>query len=65
MSIHTVLIVAGCVFGFVALMHLLRLIYKVEITIGPVNIPQWLSVLGFIIPASLSVWMFMANAGLL
>lgn len=58
------LIIAGIVFGFVAFMHLLRLILKVEIIIAGKIVPMWASIIGFIFPLALSFWMFMANGGL-
>lgn len=56
----TALIVAGSVFGFVSLVHLIRLITKAEVTIGGKYIPMWASGVGFIVALSLSVWMFIA-----
>ena len=56
------LIVAGIVFGIVALMHLLRLIYKSEVVIAGKIIPMWVSFVGFVIPLILSIWMFMASS---
>ena len=55
------LMVAGIVFGIVALMHLLRLIYKSEVMIAGRIIPMWVSIAGFVIPLILSIWMFMAS----
>jgi len=54
------LIVAGCVFAFVGLMHLIRVLFKVEITIGGKVFPLWMSIVGFIIPLLLCIWMFLA-----
>ena len=55
------LIVAGVIFGLVALMHLLRLIYKSPVIIAGKTIPIWVSDIGFIFPLILSIWMFMAS----
>lgn len=55
------LIVAGVIFSFVALMHLLRLIYKSTVIIAGKTIPLWVSGLGFLFPLILSIWMFMAS----
>lgn len=60
MDTSIALITAGSVFGFVGFMHLLRLIFKVRIIIAGKIIPLWVSAAGFIIPAILSVWMFLA-----
>lgn len=61
MNTNLPLFVAGCVFAFVALMHLLRLFFKVEITIAGKSIPFWVSAFGFFIPCSLATWMFIAG----
>ncbi len=61
MIAHSALIVAGCIFGIVAMGHLLRLIYKLEVRVGRTKIPQWVSVIGFIIPALMSIWMFISS----
>ncbi|MDR3491653.1 MAG: hypothetical protein P4M12_06370 [Gammaproteobacteria bacterium] len=58
MSAYLVLIVAGVVFAIVAFMHLLRLIYKAEVTVAGKIIPLWVSVLGFLFPLCLSIWIF-------
>jgi len=54
----TALRVAGIIFFVVAIMHLLRVILKVEVLIAGYVLPIWLSVLGFIVPLALSLWMF-------
>ncbi|MEO7047569.1 MAG: hypothetical protein ABI091_19885 [Ferruginibacter sp.] len=63
MNAYPALLVAGTLFGIVALMHVLRLFYRTEIIIGGKVIPMWLSIIGFILPLGLSIWMFMASAG--
>lgn len=61
MDAHSALIVASIIFGIVALMHLLRLVYKIDIVIAGKSMPLWTSVLGFIIPLLLAIWMFMVS----
>ena len=58
MTAYGALITAGVIFGIVSLMHLWRLFYKVRVVFGQVEIPMWVSVVGFIVPLCLSVWMF-------
>lgn len=58
---HAALTVAGIIFGIIALMHLLRLIYKTEVMIGGKSIPMWVSIIGIILPLLLSIWMFTAS----
>lgn len=57
-STYVALVVSGVIFGLIALMHLLRLAYSAKVTIGSRSIPMWVSVLGFVIPLVLSLWMF-------
>lgn len=52
------LLVAGIIFLVVAVMHFLRLIFKVEIKVNKYLVPQWLSLAGFIFALSVSIWMF-------
>lgn len=58
----TALITAGFVFLFVAIMHLLRVIYRVKIVAGTKEIPLSLSILAFVISGALAVWMFLTVA---
>lgn len=58
---YSALIVAGIIFAIVTLMHLLRLIFKTEVIIGGKIIPMKISIIGFIIPLILSIWMFIAS----
>ncbi len=58
---NTALIVAGIIFTLVAIMHLVRLYYKATVVIANIVIPMWVSVVGFIIPLLLAIWMFMTS----
>jgi hypothetical protein len=60
-SVHFALMLAGYVFGFVALVNLSRLIFKFNITLGKKRIPLWFNAIGFIVATSLSAAMFMAG----
>jgi hypothetical protein len=55
------LIVAGIVFLIVGILHLARVIFKVEIKIGKFVVPLWPSIFGFIVALLLSLWMFRAG----
>jgi hypothetical protein len=39
----------------VAAMHLIRLIFHVEITVANTAVPQWASIIGFVVPAGLAL----------
>ncbi len=58
MNAYPALITAGIIFAIIALIHVLRLIYKIEIVVAGKRIPSWVSVIGFVIPLLLSIWMF-------
>lgn len=54
----TALNVAGVVFFLVGVLHLLRLIFKLEVIIANFTVPSWVSIVGFLVAFSLSLWMF-------
>ena len=39
--------------SIVAILHLLRVVFGLPITVGDVAIPQWVSVLGFLVPGAI------------
>ena len=43
--------------SLVALLHLLRLLFQVPVTVGSTEIPLWASVLGIIGPGALAAWL--------
>jgi protein-S-isoprenylcysteine O-methyltransferase Ste14 len=49
---------ASILFALVSLLHLLRLVFKVEVTVGGNVIPMWVSVLGCLVSGgvALAVW---------
>jgi len=50
------LAVSGTLFGIIALGHLLRLLLHWPAEIAGLVVPAWISVVGLIIAASLSLW---------
>ena len=46
-------ILAMVVLSIVAVLHLLRVVFGLPITVGDVAIPQWVSVLGFLVPGAI------------
>ncbi|WP_341632807.1 hypothetical protein [Sphingomonas agri] len=52
---------ASAIFALVALIHLYRMLTHFRVVIGSLVIPQWASILGFVIPAILS-WMLCREA---
>ena len=53
--------VAGAVFLLVAIMHLLRLLLKVQVSVGDINVRLSLSLIGFVAALLLAIWMFTAS----
>ena len=43
-------LLAGIVFTLVAIAHLVRMVTGTEVVIGESNIPQWVSVVGVVVP---------------
>lgn len=58
---QSALVTAGTVFLLVSLVHLARLYFHFTIIIGTVAIPLWINIVGFLISAALSYWMFYAS----
>lgn len=54
------LVVAGIIFTFVAIVHLIRLIYQWEVVIGGAVIPMTASCAGLAVAGLLAIWMFVA-----
>ncbi len=59
----TSLKVAGVIFFLMAIIHLLRVVLKVEIIIGGMVLPIWASAFGFVVLLLLSLWMFKSIKG--
>jgi hypothetical protein len=44
--------------SLVALLHLLRLVFQVPVTVGSTEIPMWASVFAVVGPGALAVWLW-------
>lgn len=53
-----VLKICAMIFLLVGLLHLLRLILKINVVIGSTPVPLWMSAVGFVVPFLLSIWIF-------
>lgn len=49
---------ASAVFGVLGMVQLMRLAARSEVTVGGYLVPLWVSVLAFLILATLSAWLF-------
>lgn len=54
MSSKSFLLIAGAVFGVVAIAHLLRIVLAVPVTIGEWPVPMWVSWPAVLVAGSLS-----------
>jgi lipopolysaccharide export LptBFGC system permease protein LptF len=46
------------IFGAIALLHALRMVFKVQLAIGGVEIPIWVSVVPVLFFGSLGAWLW-------
>ncbi len=51
-------LVAAILLWLIAFAQLLRVLFRVEVTAGDVNIPLWISILAFIVLAALGIWLW-------
>jgi len=58
MSTRVYLLISGIIFGLVAVAHLLRVVNRWELVLGPWSLPMWVSWLGTVVPALLCIWAF-------
>ncbi len=56
-------LVAAIVFWLIALAQLLRVLFRVEVTAGGVDIPLWVSVLAVIVLGALGIWLWRERRG--
>lgn len=55
---HSYLTISGFFFGFVALLHLVRLLQHLPAVIGSWTVPFWVSAVGVLVPGTLALWAF-------
>ena len=55
--------VATLVLSVVAVLHLLRLLFQVPVTVDGIVIPMWASILAVIGPSALAVWLWREQRG--
>jgi hypothetical protein len=51
-------LVAAILFWLIALAQLLRVLFRLEVTAGGVNIPLWVSILATVILGTLGIWLW-------
>ncbi len=51
-------LVAAILLWLIALAQLLRVLFRVEVTAGGVNIPLWVSILAVIVLGALGLWLW-------
>jgi len=60
MNKNIALNVAGVIFSIVALIHLLRLIFRFEVILEGKPVPLWANGIALIVAGALAAWMFAA-----
>jgi hypothetical protein len=56
-------LLAAIVFWLIALAQLLRVLFRVQVTVGSLDIPLWLSSVAFIVLGTLGMWLWRERAG--
>ncbi len=51
-------LVATVLLSVVAMLHLLRLLFQLQFTVGGTEIPMWASVLAVVASGALAVWLW-------
>jgi hypothetical protein len=51
-------LVSGALFAVIALAQLMRTVMAVPVRVGAVSVPVWVSLVAFLVTASLAVWAF-------
>jgi hypothetical protein len=54
--------VAGTLFGLFCLVHLLRVITRVDVLIAGHSLPLWPNIVGVVVAGGLSLWMWSLSA---
>ncbi len=49
---------SGTLFVLIAVVHLVRLMYRAPAEVAQWAVPLWVSVIGFVLPGVLAVWAF-------
>ena len=52
------LFLSGLIFGFFALLHIVRLVTHIAVQVGAVEFPLWGSWLVLLLSAAMSIWAF-------
>ena len=56
MGQHAYLVVSGAIFGIVAIVHVVRMIYQWPAQIGTWTVPLWVSGVAIVISGVLGLW---------
>ena len=52
------LVVSGAIFGVIALLQAVRVVYQWPVQIADVDVPLWVSVAGAAVAGGMSIWAF-------
>jgi protein-S-isoprenylcysteine O-methyltransferase Ste14 len=56
-------VIASIVFVLIALAHVLRIAFGVHVTVGTMDIPTWVSVVGAVVALALAFMLFRQGCG--
>ena len=56
-------LVATIFLSVVAVLHVLRLLFQVQVTAGSIEIPMWASIIAVIGPGLIAVWLWREQRG--
>ena len=51
-------LIAAVVLDLIAIAHVLRLVFHTEVLVGGKAVPMWVSAVGFVVAAALSILLF-------
>ena len=54
--------VASAVFGLVCLAHLLRIVIRLQVQVGPFYVHRWMSAVAMLVSGLLCLWLWMLSA---
>ena len=63
MNYKTYCAVSGVLFSLVALGHLLRIVYGMQVVVDDFQVPMYVSYAGLLVPAGLAFWAFRIARG--
>ena len=54
-------VITAVILLIIAIVHLFRLFYHINVTVSSTSIPVWISMPAFVIAAGLAIWLWLDN----